>query len=79
MIANTISRVIVHLSRWSSSGNAAARPNSCPALPMSLRASPKYRDSIAHSKQISQSGALNHSIPAPQRLMPNHRAALKSP
>ena len=28
MIANTISRIIVRVSRWSSTGNAAARPES---------------------------------------------------
>jgi len=30
MTANTISRIIVRLWRWSSTGNAAGRPNSCP-------------------------------------------------
>ena len=67
------------LPRWSSTGNAAARPGGCPALRMSLRAAPKYRDSTAHSKPISQSGALNDTIPAPQPPLSNRRAAVKSP
>jgi hypothetical protein len=79
MIANTISRIIARVSRRSSTSNAAAPPDRCPALPMSLRASPKYRVSTAHSKPTSQSGALNHTMPAPQRPPSNRRAPLKSP
>jgi hypothetical protein len=79
MIANTISRIIMRVSRWSSTGNAAARPDRCPAPPMSLAASPKYRDGATHSKPISQSGTLNHTIPAPQRRLSNLRATAKSP
>jgi hypothetical protein len=79
MIASTISRIIARVSRWSSTGNAAARPDRCPAPPMSLGPSPKYRDSIACSKPISQSGALNHTIHAPHRLPSNRRATIKSP
>ena len=79
MIASTISRIIVRVSRWSSTGNPAARPDSCPALRMTLRASPKYCDSTAHSKQISQSPALSQTIPAPQPLLPSRRATVKSP
>src|SRR5262249_41384120 len=45
MIASTISRIIARVSCWSSTGNATARPNRSTALPMSLGASPKYRDS----------------------------------
>jgi hypothetical protein len=79
MIATTISRIIARVLRRSSTGNGAARPDSCPAPPMSLGASPKYRDSAARSKLINQSGALNHTIPAPQRRLSNHRAVVKSP
>jgi hypothetical protein len=79
MIAITISRIIARVSRWSSTGNAAARPDRSPAPPMSLDASPKYRDSAARSKPINQSGALNHAIPAPQRRLSNHSALVKSP
>jgi hypothetical protein len=57
MIANTISRIIARVLRWSSTGNAAARPDRCPASPMSQGASPKYRDCVARSKPINQSGA----------------------
>jgi hypothetical protein len=63
MIASTISRIIARVSCWSSTGNAAAWPDSCPAPPMSLGALPKYRDSAARSKPISQSGVLNHRSP----------------
>jgi hypothetical protein len=79
MIAHTISRIIARVSRRSSTGNAAAQPDRCPAPRMSLRASPKYRVSTAHSKPPSQSGALNHARHAPQRPLSNRRAPLKSP
>ena len=78
MIANTISRTILGVSRWSETGDADVRPDESSALPMSLDAFPKSRDSVAHSKQIGQSGA-NHTVPAPQRSLPNRRAPVKSP
>jgi hypothetical protein len=78
MIASTISQTILGMSRWSATGDAAVRPDGSPALPMSLDASPKYRDSIDHSKTINQSAA-NHTITAPQPSLPNRRAAVKSP
>jgi hypothetical protein len=79
MIANAISRIIVRVLRWSSAGNAAARLERCPASPVSLGASHKYRDSAARSKPINQSGAPNHTVLALQWRLPNHRAPLKSP
>jgi hypothetical protein len=79
MIANTVSRIIVRVLRWSSTGNAAARPERCPAPPVSLGASHKYRDSAARSKPINQSGAPNHTVPALQWRLSNHRDPLKSP
>ena len=79
MIANTVSCIIARVLRWSSTGSAAARPERCPALPTSLGALPKYSNSAARSKSINQSGALNHTIPAPQRRLSNHRALVKSP
>ena len=79
MIARTISRIFARLSRRSSTGNAAAPPDRCPALPTSLRAAPKYRVSTVHSKPTSQSGALNHTLPTPQRPPSNDRGPLKSP
>jgi hypothetical protein len=75
MIANTISRIIARVLCWSPTGNASARP----VLLMNQRASPKCRDRAAHSKPIDQSGALNHTIPVPQRPLSDHRAPLKSP
>jgi hypothetical protein len=79
MIANTISCTIARVLRWSSTGNAAARPESRPARRRSLRALHRHRVSTAHSKQISRSGALILMIPEPQRLLSDHRAPLKSP
>ena len=75
MIANTISLTIARILCWSLTGNAPVRP----VPPMSQGASPKYRDSATRSKPIEQSGALNHTILAPQRHLSDHRAPLKSP
>jgi hypothetical protein len=41
---------------WSSTGNAAARPDACPALHLSSRGAPKPSRSTAHSNPISRSG-----------------------
>jgi hypothetical protein len=79
MSANTISCIIVRMLRWSSTGNAAVRPDRRPVPPMSLGALPKYSDSAARSKPINQFRALNHTIPAPQRRLSNHRTLVKSP
>jgi len=79
MIARTISRIITRVSRRPSTGNAAARPDRWPAMRTSVRASPKYRVSTAHSKPTTQSGVLNHTMPAPQRPPSNRHAPLKSP
>jgi hypothetical protein len=79
MIANRIPRIIARVSGWSSTGNAAAWPDRCPASPISLGASPKYPHCITDSKPIGHSGALNYTIAATQRLLSDHRAAVKSP
>jgi hypothetical protein len=82
MIASAISRIIARVSRWSSTGNAAVWPHRCPASPISLGASLKYRNCITDSEPIGQSAALNYTIAAPQRLLSDHRdhrAAVKSP
>jgi hypothetical protein len=79
MIANAISRIIARVLRWSSTGNAAARPERRPARRKSLRALHRHRVSTAHSNQISRSSAFFHIIPEPQRLLSDHRAPLKSP
>ena len=47
MIAHTISRMIVRVSRWSSTGNGAVRPEGRPASPVALHASPKHSLSAA--------------------------------
>jgi hypothetical protein len=79
MIERTISCIIVRVSRRSSTGNAAARPDTRPALSASLGASPKYRDGAARVEPINQTGALNHTNTVPQRHPSNHRAVGKSP
>jgi len=79
MIANRIPRIIVRVSGRSSTGDAAAWPDRCPASPISLVVSPKYRDCITVSKPIGQSGALNYTVVAPQRPPSDHRTAVKSP
>jgi hypothetical protein len=79
MIGNMISRIILRVLRWSSTGNAPTRPESRPARRRSLRALHTHRVSTAHSKQITRSGALIHMIPEPKRLLSDHRAPLKSP
>jgi hypothetical protein len=79
MIASTISRIIARVPRWSSTGDAAARPDRSPAPPMSLGVSPKYRDSNARPGPISQSSALDRTITAPHRSLSNRRATAKSP
>jgi hypothetical protein len=79
MIANTVSRIIARVSRWSLTGNASARPDWPPAPPISTGTSLKYRDSTAHPKPISQSDALDHTITAPHRSLSNRSATAKSP
>jgi hypothetical protein len=79
MSATTISRIIACVSRQSSTGNAAARLDRCPALRTSLCALLKYCVSTARPKPTSQSGALDYPTPAPQRPLSNRRATLKSP
>ena len=51
--------------RWSSTGNAAARPDACSALHLGSCASPKHSVSTVHSNPISRSSTHNHKILAP--------------
>ena len=79
MIASTIPRIIVRVVRWSSTGNATARPDRCLTPPVSRDALPKYRENIAQPAPISPSGALDHTTTAPPRSLSNLRATAKSP
>jgi hypothetical protein len=79
MIASTISRIIVRVSRWSSTGNAATRPREVPGTVYEPGWVANYRDSAARSKPGNQSGALNRTNTAPQRRPSNHRDLVKSP
>jgi hypothetical protein len=65
--------------RWSITGCAAARPNTCPALYSAPRASPKRVVNAAQSKPISQTSRRNNVIPEPSRLPHTHIRAIKSP
>jgi hypothetical protein len=51
--------------RWSSTGNAAARPNTCPAWYLRLSAAPKHSISTARSSPVARSSTHNHKIPTP--------------
>jgi hypothetical protein len=79
MSANTIFRIIVSLSRWSSTGDAAARPERRPASHVTLRGSSKHSVSAAPSNPITQSGVRNHKVHAQTRLLLARRATIKSP
>jgi hypothetical protein len=79
MIANTISRIIVRVSRWSSTGNAAARSERRPASHVMLQVSPKHSVSTALSNPITRSGVLNQKVLAHTRLLLIRRATIKSP
>jgi hypothetical protein len=64
--------------RWSITGYAAARPNTCPALHSAPRASPE-RVNATQSRPIGQTCGHNNVIPKPRPLpYPNIRA-IKSP
>jgi hypothetical protein len=79
MIANTISGIIVRGLHWSSTSNAAARPESRPAPHVTLQISPKHRVRDALSNPITRSGVSNHKILAHRPRLPARRATIKSP
>jgi hypothetical protein len=65
--------------RWSMTGYAAARPNTCPALHSAPRASPKPIVNVTHSKPIGRICSHNNVIPEPRHLLHIHSRAIKSP
>jgi hypothetical protein len=79
MIANTIFRIIVRVSRWSSTGNAAAWPDRHPASHVTLQVSPKHSVSAPLSNPITRSGVLNHNVLTHTRLLLARCATIKSP
>ena len=79
MIANIISRVIAHVLRWSSTGNAAARPERRPAPHVTLQISSKHSVSPALSTPITRSGVRNHKVLTRRRRLPARPATIKSP
>jgi hypothetical protein len=79
MIANTISRIIARVSRWSSTGDPAVRPERRPASHVTLQVSPKHSASVALSSPITRSGVRNHKVLAHTRLLLARCASIKSP
>jgi hypothetical protein len=65
--------------RWSMTGYAAARPNTCLALHSVPRVSSKRTVNAAQSKPIGQTSGHNNVIPAFRRLPHIHSRAIKSP
>ena len=65
--------------RWSITGYAAARPNTCPALHSTPRASPKRIVNTTQSKPIGQTSGHNNVISEPRRLPHTPSRAIKSP
>jgi hypothetical protein len=79
MSASTISRIIVRVSRWSSTSNAAARPERRPTSHATLQVSPKHSVGTALSNPITRSDVRNHKVVAHRRLLLARRATIKSP
>lgn len=65
--------------RWSITGCAAARPNTCPALHSAPRASPKRIVNATQSKPVSRTCGHNNVTTEPRRLAHTHSRAIKSP
>ena len=65
--------------RWSGTGYAAARLNTCLALHSAPRASPKRAVNATQSKPIGQTSGHNNLIPEPRRLTYTRSRAIKSP
>jgi hypothetical protein len=78
MIDDTISPIIVRVSRRSSTSNAAW-PERRPASHVTLQVSPKHSVSAVLSKPITRSGVLNRSGRAHTGLLPARRTTIKSP
>jgi hypothetical protein len=79
MIANTISRVMAHVLRWSSTGNAAVLPERRPAPHVTLQVSSKHSVNAALSAPIIRSGVRNHKVLTHTRRLPARPATIKSP
>jgi hypothetical protein len=72
-------RTIKGFSRWSMTGYAAARPNTCPALHSAPPASPKRTVNATQSVPINRTCRHNNPSPKPRRLPHAHGRAIKSP
>ena len=65
--------------RWSITGYAAARLNTCPALHSAPRASPKRIVNATQSQPISRTCGHNNVSTEPRRLPHTHSREIKSP
>ena len=65
--------------RWSITGYAAARPNTCPASHSAPHASPKRIVDATQSEPIGQTSGHSTVIPEPRPLPHTHSRAIKSP
>jgi hypothetical protein len=79
MIGNTAFRTITRVLRWSSTGNAAARPESRPASHGALQASPQQSVIAPLSDPVPRSSGLKHKAVAHMRRLPGRSAMIKSP
>ena len=79
MSANTISSAIAHIPSRSTTGNATARPDRCPALHSMLHAAPKHGLSAALAKLVRQANDRLHNISALRQCLLTRTVHTKSP
>jgi len=81
MSAGAISRTrtAARVPRWSSTGQAGARPDTCPALDSTPRESPKRIVGGPEQTHIRLITMRDHSCPIPRRCATDLIAAIKSP
>jgi hypothetical protein len=77
--ATSQTRTVKRLPRWSSTGHARARQDTCPVLHSTPRTSPKPIIGRAQSKPIGQTTSHNHAIPKFRSVAPTDIAPIKSP
>jgi hypothetical protein len=81
MIGNSspISRIIAHVLRWSSTGNAVVWAERCSGSYMTLQVSPQQSVIAPLSNPGARSSGLNHNVIAHRRRLPDRSATIKSP
>jgi hypothetical protein len=76
---NTVSRIIVRVLRWSSTGNAVAWPERRSGSYMTLQGSPQQSVIAPLSNPVARSSGLNLNVIAHRRRLPGRSATIKSP